>query len=226
MKTMYITAYIIKILFSTGAVYLLIRAANPLTYRNTLTNAFTAAVIFSFAGAFPFVFLAAMVIWGFALVNWYGVGRGRAVLCAAVYAFLFFVLNVFIAAALFGSNFVYSEAIDISALARGTEPFRKSIYLYMRSLPEPVREKLGIAPEPENETRPDPFSNDVKIFFKNGRNVYGRILMEGEKGYLVDIANGKSEVVIRKDDVERLKYLRKKTSIKGEENAREKADNN
>ncbi|MGB2629668.1 MAG: hypothetical protein WBD17_00325 [Candidatus Omnitrophota bacterium] len=51
------------------------------------------------------------------------------------------------------------------------------------------------------------FKKDIRIYLKNGRILDARIIMEGQKGLLIDIAEGKSEIVIRKDSVDHIEEI-------------------
>ena len=65
-----------------------------------------------------------------------------------------------------------------------------------------------IKPRVEEKTKSNPliFRNkkNIRIYLKNGRVLDARILMEGQKGILIDIADGKSEIVIRKDSIDHI----------------------
>ncbi len=201
---MWILSYAINIAIGTLLIYLSIQIIDRGNYRNTLTNAFVTAIILSLAGGMPFLFLFGLVIWVLILINWYSIGFFKSFLCVFVYAVLYFFLNVFLVTALISGGLVYAKMTDPGLYSDYWDRVRYKWRTFAMNLPEPVRKTLGIVPKPDIESDM-PMGKKVIIVFKNGRSIKARILMEGMKGFLLDIANGRSEVVIRKDAISYIK---------------------
>ncbi|MGB3112671.1 MAG: hypothetical protein WBB84_06850, partial [Candidatus Omnitrophota bacterium] len=70
-----------------------------------------------------------------------------------------------------------------------------------------VLDKLGVRGEVKINGKMIAFKKDIRIYLKNGRILDARIIMEGQKGLLIDIAEGKSEIVIRKDSVDHIEEI-------------------
>ncbi|MEA3490218.1 MAG: hypothetical protein U9R44_07800 [Candidatus Omnitrophota bacterium] len=218
-----ILSYAIKIIFSTFLIYFSIRIVEPGNYRNKISNALITAVILSVAGGMPFLFLFGLIVWVYILINYYSVGFFKSFLCAAVYAVLFILLNIFLATALLGGSFAYTKMTDAKFIPRVTSRERtagaKGSVIYMisdkvRSCIRGAGEKLpGIfgkktpkveVTEPGKEEAPA--KKIVKLILRNGGSITGSVSLEGEKGYMLDIANG-AEVLVRKEEVVRIEEL-------------------
>jgi hypothetical protein len=202
---MNILSYAIRIIVSTFIIWLSIHIVDRGNYRNKLKNAFLTAIILSFAGATPFVFLFGLIIWVFILINWYSIGFFKSFLCVVVYAVIFFFLNLLLVTALVGGAFTYTKMADTSMYAEKWEDFKMGIMKILMKLPKSFRDELGIDEKAIKERVPAMLPGKrARLFLTNGRTITVRILMEGRKGILVDIADGRSEVVIRRDEIEHI----------------------
>ncbi|MGB2662122.1 MAG: hypothetical protein WBD04_07040 [Candidatus Omnitrophota bacterium] len=200
---MTVLSYAIKVCVSAGIIWLSIAIVDRGNYRNKLKNAFIAALILTILGYTPFAWIFGLVVWVFILVNWYSIGFFKSFLCVVVYAIIFFLLNIVLAAALVGGAFTVAKMADTSMYKERWTETREGFRTVLMKLPASLRKILGIkgGAGPMEEGIP---AKKVRIHLKNGRELLVTILMEGKKGLLVDIANGRSEVVIRKDTIERI----------------------
>jgi len=215
-----ILSYAIKITVSTLLIYLSIRIVEPGNYRNKLSNALATAIILSFAGSMPIFFFFGLVAWIYILINYYSIGFFKSFLCVVVYAVLFILMNIGLTAMLLTGGAVYSSVNR----PRATESREQSDPI--SGIMNTVRNKLGLeaentrekparapvralAPSEKPAAAPDtsPARKKVKIYLSNGGTISGSIKMSGEKGYILDIADGGSEVLIRKEDVTRIQEL-------------------
>jgi hypothetical protein len=204
MDILTILSYAIKVCVSTGIIWVSIAVVDRGNYRNNLKNAFITALILSLAGNTPFIFFFGLIVWVFLLVNWYSIGFFKSFLCVVVYAVIFFFLNLILAAALVGGAFTISKMVDTEIYAEKWAEVQGGFKTVLMKLPEPLRKMLGIKAEPVSITSAKASAKKVRLHLKNGRELLVTILMEGKKGLLVDIADGRSEVVIRKDTIERI----------------------
>jgi energy-coupling factor transporter transmembrane protein EcfT len=204
MDAITVLSYAIKIGVSTVIIWLSIAAVDKGNYRNNLKNAFITAAVLSILGYTPFAWIFGLVVWVFILINWYSIGFFKSFLCVIVYAIISFFLNLFLIVALVGGAFTVSKMADTSMYAKKwtemRQVFRASVLM---KLPKFLRDMLGI--KEESTAAPNGVAvKKVHLHLKNGRSLLVTILMEGEKGILVDIADGRSEVVIRKDTIDRI----------------------
>ena len=129
----------------------------------------------------------------------------KSFLCVVVYGVIFFLLNLFLAMALVGGAFTVAKMTDTKMYAEKwsetRQSFRTSVLL---KLPKFLRDMLGIEGESAPGTINGIMAKKVRLRLKNGRSLLVTVLMEGEKGILVDIAEGRSEVVIRKDEIDHI----------------------
>jgi hypothetical protein len=204
MDVITILSYAIKIGVSTAIIWLSIAAVDRGNYRNNFKNALITAVILSILGYTPFAWLLGLVAWVFILINWYSIGFFKSFLCVVVYAIIFFFLNLFLVVALVGGAFTVSKMTDMEMYAKKWTEVRQGFKTaVLRKMPKFLRDMLGIKEE-DAATTNGVTAKKVRLHLKNGRALVVTILMEGEKGILVDIADGRSEVVIRKDTIGRI----------------------
>ncbi|MBD3427151.1 MAG: hypothetical protein GF409_07990 [Candidatus Omnitrophica bacterium] len=203
-----VLAYAIKIAISTFLIYFSIKIVEGYNYRNNLATAFLTALILSVIGG-GFLFLFGLMIWVFILINWYNIGFFRSFLICFVYGVISFLLQILLVAGLVSGGFVVTRMTDPAVYQEHWEKMKLRITSLVEYLPSPVREKLGWADKPAGGTDLVPEPKKVRIIFNNGRSIEATILMEGQKGYLVDIAEGRSEVVLRKDGIKRIEELEK-----------------
>jgi hypothetical protein len=201
-----VLGYAIKIAISTFIIYFSIKIAARENYRNTLQNAFITAVILSIAGGAPFVFFFGLIIWVFILINWYSIGFFRSFLITFVYAAIGFLLQIILVAGLVSGGFVVAKMTDTGLYAEQWEKTKDHFWNLIEFLPEDLRKRIGLV-RARAAAIELPDAKKVRIVFKNGRSINAVVLMEGRKGYLVDIADGRSEVVLRKDQIERIEEL-------------------
>ena len=204
MDILTILSYAIKICVSTGIIWLSIAIIDRGNYRNNLKNAFITALILSLVGNTPFIFFFGLIVWVFILINWYSIGFFKSFLCVVVYAVIFFLLNLVLAAALVGGAFTISKMVDTEMYAEKWTEVQRGFKTVLMKLPGPLRKILGIEEEPASIAAAKASAKKVRLYLKNGRELLVTILMEGKKGLLVDIADGRSEVVIRKDTIDRI----------------------
>jgi hypothetical protein len=164
------------------------------------------ALILSIAGG-GFVFFFGLIIWVFILINWYNIGFFKSFLICFVYGIISFLLQIFLVAGLVSGGFVITKMTDGKMYEEFWDNFRDRIKVVARYLPDSVREKLGFSEPDITDSDIAMEAKKVRIVFNNGRSIEATILMEGRKGYLVDIADGKSEVVLRKDGILRIEDL-------------------
>ena len=200
---MLILSYVIKIAVSTVLIYLTINIVERGNYRNTLQNALITAIILSLVSNLTIVFIVGLVIWIYILINWYSIGFFKSFLCVVVYAILVILLNIVLATFLLGGSLAYTKINDPERFDRIYRQFQRSFRSVAQKLPDTVQRKMGLKEQPST-TAQKPRREEVTIVFKNGRSITGRILMEGKTGYLVDIADGRSEVAIRKDLIDHI----------------------
>ena len=202
---MTILAYAIKIGVSTAIIWLSIAFVDRGNYRNNLKNAFITAIVLTILGYTPFAWIFGLIVWVFILINWYSIGFFKSFLCVVVYGVIFFLLNLFLAMALVGGAFTVAKMTDTKMYAEKwsetRQSFRTSVLL---KLPKFLRDMLGIEGESAPGTINGIMAKKVRLRLKNGRSLLVTVLMEGEKGILVDIAEGRSEVVIRKDEIDHI----------------------
>ena len=202
---MTILAYAIKIGVSTAIIWLSIAFVDRGNYRNNLKNAFITAIVLTILGYTPFAWIFGLIVWVFILINWYSIGFFKSFLCVVVYGVIFFLLNLFLAMALVGGTFTVAKMTDTKMYAEKwsetRQSFRTSVLL---RLPKFLRDMLGIEGESAPGTINGIRAKKVRLRLKNGRSLLVTVLMEGEKGILVDIAEGRSEVVIRKDEIDHI----------------------
>jgi hypothetical protein len=199
-----VLGYAIKIAISTFIIYLSIKVVAGYNYRNNLQNALITAVILSLAGGAPFVFFFGLIIWVFIFINWYNIGFFKSFLITFVYAIIGFLLQIILVAGLMSGGFVVAKMTDTSLYAEQWEKTKDHFWNLVEFLPEDLRKRIGLVRETRLVEIELPGAKKVKIVFRNGRSINAVILMEGRKGYLVDIADGKSEVVLRKDQIEKI----------------------
>jgi hypothetical protein len=203
MGIMTMLSYAIKVCVSAGIIWLSITIVDKGNYRNKIKNAFITALILTILGYTPFAWIFGLVVWVFILINWYSIGFFKSFLCVIVYMLIFFLLNMVLAAALVGGAFTVAKMADTSMYKEKLTETREGFRTVLMKLPASLRKILGIKGEtgsPEEGIS----AEKVRIRLKNGRELLVTVLMEGKKGLLVDIANGRSEVVIRKDTIERI----------------------
>ncbi|MFQ5951828.1 MAG: hypothetical protein ACE5JK_00260 [Candidatus Omnitrophota bacterium] len=203
---MYILGFAIKVVVSTFIIWLSIAIVDRGNYRNSIRNALVTAVILNFAGLMPFFLLFGLVIWVFILINWYSIGFFKSFLCVFVYGAIYFFLNLFIATALVSGTFVVEKMTDVSMYARKWKEIRQNASAFFTRFPEylPFRGKYARTQTFEVDGKEFLFRKNMRFYLKNGNVIEARILMEGKRGLLIDIAEGRSEVVIRKDSIDRI----------------------
>lgn len=210
-------SYTIKIIVSTFLIYLSIRLVDPGNYRNKLSNAFVTAVILSFAGSMPFIFFFGLIVWVYILINYYSIGFFKSFLCVFVYAVLFILLNLFLATALVSGTFLQAKLSGMDLMPRMSDRghagfgekikdrVESTLSQVKRRLPSSLRKKeiKGAVKEDTKEVDKEGTSprKEVKVIFRNGGTITGSIVMEGERGYILNIADGTAEVLIRKEDI-------------------------
>jgi type IV secretory pathway VirB6-like protein len=195
-----ILSYAIRIAVSTVFIYLSIQIVDRGNYRNKISNALITAVILSFAGMMPFVFLFGVIAWVYILINWYSIGFFRSFLCVVVYVIMYICLNIALAMAFVGGaivvgNFQPSRVEDTQAGTAVAEGGGFSKWL------AGISKKTSVSGRGSTSTRAGS-TKKQRFMLMNGRSIEGSILMEGRKAYLLDVANGRSEVVIRKDTID------------------------
>ena len=200
MDPLSIFTYAIKIAISTVIIWASIAIVDRGSYRNSLKNALITAAILTIMGYTPFVWLFGLVIWVLILINWYSIGFFKSFLCVLVYGVLFFLLNLLLTAALLGGAFVVTKMTDTTLYAREWQRVQSK-------LPASVLEKLGLSRKAEINGKEISYRKNIRIYLKNGNILDARILLEGRRGILVDIADGKSEIVIRKDIIDHIDEL-------------------
>jgi hypothetical protein len=201
-----VLAYSIKIVISTFLIYFSIKIVEGDNYKNNLATAFITALILGVAGG-GLVFLFGLIIWVFILINWYNIGFLKAFLISFVYGIISFLLQIFLVAGLISGGFVVTKMADTKVYHEHWDNLKQRFRTFARHLPDPIREKLGFLKRDVGDAEIFPDVKKVRIVFNNGRSIEATILMEGRKGYLVDIADGKSEVVLRKDGILRIEDL-------------------
>jgi hypothetical protein len=118
---------------------------------------------------------------------------------------VYFFLNLLLVTALIGGTFTYTKMTDTSLYAEKWEDLKRGIVSMLMKLPKPFRDEFGIDEELIRERTPAMLPGKrARLFLTNGRTITVRILMEGRKGILVDIADGRSEVVIRRDEIDHI----------------------
>jgi sRNA-binding regulator protein Hfq len=202
-----ILSYAIKVAVSTVLIYLSIGIADRGNYRNKLSTAFFTAVVLSFAGGAYFLFLFGLVGWLYFLINWYSIGFFRSFLCVIVYALLFIMLNIFLAVALIGGGAAYSAAREKTNFSCEKADIKGSIEKMKESLTGVLKKKTASSGEKYSTGDGRPRGKNVKIVLTNGRTLQGIIIKEEEKAYLVEIADGQAEVMIRKDAIYRIEDM-------------------
>lgn len=202
-----IVSYAVKIIVSTFIIWASIEVVDRDNYRNNLKNALIAAVILSFAGAMPLLFFFGLLVWVVVLINYYSVGFFKSFLCVIVYGVIFFLLNLLLIALLIGSSVAYTKVVYMKKTftRRWEQVVDKASSFF--NFPQPVLDKLGVRGEVKINGKMIAFKKDIRIYLKNGRILDARIIMEGQKGLLIDIAEGKSEIVIRKDSVDHIEEI-------------------
>jgi hypothetical protein len=118
-----------------------------------------------------------------------------------------FLLNLLIAFALAGGAYTYVKMTDTDMYVQKWEEIKEGASDLLRKLPKTIKDRLNITEEPVPQEKELYSAKKARLFFKNGRVLKVGILMEGRKWILVDIADGKSEVVIRKDMIDRIEML-------------------
>lgn len=201
-----VLAYAIKIAISTFLIYFSIKLVEGYNYRNNLATAFVTALILSVAGG-GFIFLFGLIIWVFILINWYNIGFFKSFLICFVYGIISFLLQIFLVAGLVSGGFVITKMTDGRMYEEFWDGFKDRFKVVARYLPDSLREKLGFSEPDISDSDIAMEVKKVRIVFNNGRSIEATILMEGRKGYLVDIADGRSEVVLRKDGIARIEDL-------------------
>ena len=206
---MSIFSYIVNMAVSTLLVYLSIKIIDRTNYKNNLQNAFVTAVILSVAAGIPIFFFFSLFIWVYILINWYSIGLIRSFVCAFVYTALFFLLNVILALTMIGGSLPYSYRSDIKKMAKPLKRVGKSFEKMDIHMPEWVLDLFNFEKRKQTEEQVVKDDDAVAVVLVNGNMIKGRILEESEEGYVVDIAGGKAEVFLRRDEVDHIEGARK-----------------
>ncbi|MDP8298796.1 MAG: hypothetical protein P9L88_02700 [Candidatus Tantalella remota] len=195
-----ILGYAIRIVVSTVFIYLSIKIVDNGNYRNKISNALITAVILSFAGMMPFIFLFGIIAWVYILINWYSIGFFRSFLCVFVYVILHIALNILLAMVFVGGAVVIGGAGTeaVKSVEVGTSASEGSLARWLPWLSK----KTSVSADSIAKTRSGSGRKKQRFILMNGRSIEGVVLMEGRKAYLLDVADGRSEVVIRKDTID------------------------
>lgn len=201
-----IIEYSIKVLTSTALVYLSVFFVSRGNYRNTLAPTFLTAVIFSTFSYVPLFFLFGLLMWVYVLINWYNIGFMRSFLCAFLYGALFLVVNVLLGTTLISASFINIKAINSGIAGKIREDAGKAYEYITVTLPDEVREKVSLQKKNISHIPREMHLLPQEYLFvlKNGNEIECSVISEREDSYVVDIAEGNSEIIIRKDIVERI----------------------
>jgi hypothetical protein len=207
--------YAIRILVSTGLIYLSIAIVDRGNYRNKLSTAFFTAVFLGFAFQVPLFYWLGLVAWVYLLINWYSIGFFRSFLCAVVYAVLFMLLNIVLAGLIVGTagimagqSYIAKEAVERVQRPTSSQSAHSTVSGALKSLPQKIKAKShAITSQVSSNSADAPDGRQVNVILTNGRTIKGIILQEGADEYVLDIAGGGAEVVIRKDSVYRLEDI-------------------
>lgn len=203
---MELLSYALEIALSAFLIYLTIALLDRGNYRNNPVNAIITAVILSFAGKMSFIFFFfGLIVWVYILINWYSIGFFKSFLCAFVYTVLNFLITLLVAFFIFGAGAVRHNAVLKKVVPVIQEKYGKT-YAEKKERIEKYIEEKGKALKKKKLAAKIALSGKPKvtIVFKNGRSISCRILEEDENGYLINIADGESQALIRKDLVDHI----------------------
>lgn len=211
---MIFVVYAVRILVSTGLIYTSIAIVDRGNYRNKLSTAFYTAVFLSIAFQVPLFYWLGLVAWVYMLINWYSIGFFRSFLCAVVYAALFLLLNIILAGLLLGGagllsggGFSDNRSGERTDSPNPAEAVHRSVADALKNIPQVLQKKSQALNQDQQKKEPMPQGRQVMVVLTNGRSIKGTILSEGADEYILDIANGGAEVVLRKDSVYRIEDI-------------------
>lgn len=195
-------SYLLKISIGTILIFLTVRIVDRGNSRNTSLGAFITALVLTLSGAYPAAFGVALLIWCIVLMGVYQIDLPRSALCVLIYGLFHVLISAVAAMFLYGAELSYVNIRYMDFLAPETGELKRGAAFVLDKMPRDMLKKLGMedmdVPVMNTAGESRPF---YRFNLNNGRSINGVILMEGEKGYLVDIAKGRSEVVVRKDQL-------------------------
>jgi len=201
--------YLVKIAVCTLIIYPIIFIMDTKKRKNQLVTALLIAVVMTGAGINPFLFFLALAAFIVVLIKFYGAKPFKSVLIGIFFAVLFFLIHLILSVGLVDGKLEFSRIDMKQIMSNQMIEARRSIRDASINFPAPIRNWIGIIDGEMVDSIGGavPVMKEYRIIMTRDRRIDAMILVEGTKGYLVDIANGKSEVVVRKDDVIRIEPL-------------------
>ncbi len=190
---------LIKFFVSMIVVYIATLMADFGNHKNTFRNAFLTAVLLSLSDKIPLMIYMGLGLWLYFLINQYSISFFRSVFCVLIYYYFVVFLKLALAASLIAGPFLISFFSDPG---RVFVPVKQGIKFdmgkYVRQIPQGIKSIFGFSGENELSDGAGP---KITVRLKNGRSFKGILLRETAEAYYFDVADGRSEVVVRRDDI-------------------------